>query len=179
MAPADAQEVRGCLRSVMQQSKPAYLRIGKKGEAVVHSDTPSIQIGKAIVLTPPGKVTLLSTGNMLPAAQATAALLAGQGISCGVASLPTVKPLDTAFLQQAFSTSQVVATLEEHSILGGLGGSAAEWQSDQPARGARLIRFGTADEFYHETGEQEHAHEHFGLIPERMAARIIATLKQP
>lgn len=179
MAPGDAHEVRGCLRSVMQQANPAYLRIGKKGEATVHSNTPAIEVGKALVLTPPAQVTLLSTGNMLPMAQATAALLAEKNISCGVASLPTIKPLDTAFLKTAFAASQVVATLEEHSILGGLGGSVAEWQSEQFSRGARLLRFGTADEFYHETGEQEHAHEHFGLVPARMADRILATLPRP
>lgn len=179
MAPADAHEVRGCLRSVLQQTKPAYLRIGKKGEAEVHSSVPPIEVGKAVVLTVPGRVTLISTGNMLPAAQATAALLLKQGISCGVASLPTIKPLDTAFLQKTFASSEVVATIEEHSIIGGLGSAAAEWQSDQASRGARLLRFGTADEFYHETGEQEHAHEHFGLVPEKMAARIIATLPRP
>lgn len=179
MAPADAHEVRGCLRSVLQQSQPAYLRIGKKGEPLVHASTPAIKIGKALVLTPPGRVTLLSTGNMLPAAQATAALLSAQGVTCGVASLPTVKPLDTAFLHQAFVTSEIVATLEEHSILGGLGGSVAEWLSEQTASCGRLLRFGTADEFYHETGEQEHAHEHFGLVPERMSARLLAALPRP
>jgi transketolase len=179
MAPADAHEVRGCLRAVLHQPQPAYIRIGKKGEPLIHASTPEITVGKALVLTLPGKVTLLSTGNMLPAAQATAALLAAQNISCGVVSLPTVKPLDTALLQQVFAASQVVATLEEHSILGGLGGSVAEWLSEQSAPCARLLRFGTADEFYHETGEQEHAHEHFGLVPERMSARVLAALTRP
>ena len=74
---------------------------------------------------------------------------------------------------------EVVATIEEHSVLGGLGGSVAEWLSDQITTSARLIRLGTADEFYHETGEQEHAHEHFDLVPERMAVRLLAALKQP
>ena len=179
MAPADAHEVRGCVRSVLAQKQPAYIRIGKKGEPLVHPHTPAIAIGKALVLTPPGRVTLLSTGNMLAAAQATAALLAARDISCGVVSLPTVKPLDTALLQQAFATSQVVATLEEHSILGGLGGAVAEWLSEQTSPCARLLRFGTADEFYHETGEQEHAHEHFGLVPERMSERVLAALPRP
>lgn len=179
MAPADAHEVRGCLRSVLQQPQPAYIRIGKKGEPLVHGSTPVITVGKALVLTPPGRVTLLSTGNMLPVAQATAALLAAQHVSCGVVSLPTVKPLDTAMLQQAFAASQVVATLEEHSILGGLGGSVAEWLSEQTSSCGRLLRFGTADEFYHETGEQEHAHEHFGLVPERIVERVLAALPRP
>ncbi len=179
MAPGDAHEVRSCLRSVLQQPKPAYLRIGKKGEADVHAKPPAMEVGKALVLAPPGRVTLISTGNMLPTVRATAALLTAQSISCGVVSMPTVKPLDTALLQNAFFTSQVVATVEEHSIIGGLGGAVAEWQSDQASRGGRLLRFGTADEFYHETGEQEHAHEHFGLEPATMAERILATLSRP
>lgn len=176
-APGDAHEVRGCLRAVLAQNQPAYMRIGKKGEALVHAAVPEVTLGRALVMNPPADITLISTGNMLPVAKEAAALLSSKGIACGLASMPTVKPIDTNFLQQAFSTSRIVATLEEHSILGGLGGTVAEWQSEQVARGARLIRFGSADAFYHETGEQEDAHEHFGLIPEKICTRLIESLK--
>jgi transketolase len=175
-APGDAHEVRGCLRAVMGQKQPAYIRIGKKGEALVHAAVPEVTLGRALVMSAPGDITLLSTGNMLPVAKAACALLNSRGITCGLASMPTVKPIDTAFLQRAFATSRIVATLEEHSILGGLGGTVAEWQSEQPDRGARLMRFGSADAFYHETGEQEDAHEHFGLIPEKICNRLMGGL---
>ena len=175
-APGDAHEVKGCLRAVLAQGEPAYLRIGKKGEERVHDSVPEIKLGQALVMVPPGEVTLLSTGNMLPVAKAAASLLNSKGVTCGFASMPTVKPIDAAFLAKAFSASRIVATLEEHSILGGLGGTVAEWQSEQPARGARLLRFGSADSFYHETGEQEDAHEHYGLTAEKVCSRLLEAL---
>ena len=86
------------------------------------------------------------------------------------------KPCGVLSTIRVDESSRIVATLEEHSILGGLGGTVAEWQSEQPDRGARLMRFGSADAFYHETGEQEDAHEHFGLIPEKICNRLMGGL---
>jgi transketolase len=64
-----------------------------------------------------------------------------------------------------------VATIEEHSVLGGLGGAVAEWLAAARAPG-RLLRFGTPDEFLHDTCDQEEARAHFALTPAAMAARI-------
>jgi transketolase len=63
-------------------------------------------------------------------------------------------------------------TLEEHSVLGGLGGAVAEWRADHPEARARLLRAGTADAFLHLTCEQEEAREHFGLTPTVLADRL-------
>jgi transketolase len=176
MAPADEMEVRGCLEAALAHPGPVYIRIGKKGEPVVHSAPPKIEIGKAIALRSGTEVCLLSTGTLLPVALAAAEILAKQNRSTAVYSLPTVKPLDTALLGEAFAKYRLVATIEEHSVLGGLGGSVAEWLSDCATAGARLVRFGTADEFLHETCEQEEAREHFGLTPEAIAARVLDKL---
>ena len=83
-------------------------------------------------------------------------------------------PVDEAMLAEAFGKFKFVATVEEHSVLGGLGGSIAEWLADHADVRARLVRFGTRDEFLHETCEQEHAREYFGLT----GAKIAASLKQ-
>jgi transketolase len=178
MAPGDAQEVRGCLRAALKSPDPVYIRIGKKGEPVVHPAVPEIIIGQALVLQEPATVTLLSTGNMLPSAIATAKRLQSHDIACGVVSLPTVKPLDEKLLARAFGVSRIVATLEEHSVLGGLGGAVAEWATEH-AYGSptRLLRFGTPDAFIHTTGEQEDALEHAGLTEKAIAEKILAALK--
>jgi transketolase len=87
-------------------------------------------------------------------------------------SFHTLKPLDEATLTAAFRDFKVVATIEEHSVLGGLGSAVAEWLTDRATPHARLLRFGTADEFLHKTCEQEGAREHFGLTAEAIAKRI-------
>lgn len=172
VAPADEMEVRGSLEAALKSEGPTYIRIGKKGEPVVHKAPPDFTIGKGIVLREGTEVCLLSTGTVLTVALGAADLLEKQGHSTRVVSFHTVKPLDTALLAESFKNYRVVATIEEHSVLGGLGGSVAEWVTDQASNSARLIKFGTRDEFLHLTCEQEEAREHFGLTPEAIAAGI-------
>jgi transketolase len=116
---------------------------------------------------------LFSTGNILPDSLAAADCLADQGISTGLVSLHTVKPLDEPLLLQAFRTCRLVVTLEEHSVLGGLGGAVAEWLSDQYGLRARLLRIGTPDRFLHAGGSEEFARRQFGLDVELLVARIL------
>jgi transketolase len=176
VCPADAAEVRQALRAALAYDDPVYIRIGKKGEPVVHKEPPQFQIGKGIVVRPGTEVCLLSTGNVLPLVMRAAEALASQGASAEVVSLHTVKPLDDDLLADAFTRFEVVVTVEEHSLLGGLGGAVAEWLADRPGQKARLLRVGTADAFIHEAGDQEYARRYFGLTPESIAARVLGTL---
>lgn len=176
VAPADAVEVRGALGAAVRHDGPVYIRIGKKGEPVVHTAPVSFTIGKAIEVRRGERVCLLSAGTLLPTALEAADDLARDGATPQVYSFHSIKPLDREVLADVFARFDVVATLEEHSILGGLGGSIAEWLSDQRAPRGRLVRFGTPDEFLHETSEQEHARERFGLTAPAIAVRIRAVL---
>jgi transketolase len=172
LCPGDPWEVRQALRAAVKRDGPVYIRMGKKGEPAVHRDPPPFEIGRAIVVRDGGDVCLLAAGTILPVAVAAAERLAGAGVSARVVSFHTVKPLDEAALADAFDRFDVVATVEEHSLLGGLGGAVAEWLADHPGRRARLVRIGTPDAFVHEGGEHEHARAHVGLSAEAIAERI-------
>jgi len=178
LAPADSFEVQACLQAVMRENRPAYLRIGKKGEPRVHAKQPAYNIGESIVLREGNDVAFIAAGTILPVVLAAADALAATGLSVGVASMPSVKPMDLALLDRVFRQCRLVATVEEHSVLGGLGGSVAEWLSDQAAPRARLVRFGTADEFLHNVGEQDEARAHFGLTAEGIAGKVASVLEQ-
>lgn len=173
ICPGDAFEVRAALRAALSHNGPVYMRIGKKGEQTVHTQVPDFKIGKAIIITKGTDVCLLSTGNMLPACAQVAKLLDKNGISAQLVSFHTIKPLDKELLADVFNKFSIVATIEEHSLLGGFGGSVAEWLADNPQQKAKLIRFGTQDEFLHKTGEQEYAREHFGLDSHSIAEKIL------
>jgi transketolase len=175
--PADAPELRALLRESLNQNGPVYLRIGKKGEPQMHSEVPALKFGQSVTLREGTEACILSIGTVLPVAMAAAEKLASTGISTRVVTFPTLKPLDEKCLQEAFSSFKIVATLEEHSILGGLGGSVAEWKADHPEWNARLVRLGTPDEFLHLTCEQEEAREHYGLTAEGVAGRIETLLR--
>ncbi len=175
--PADAPELRAMMRDALRQDGPVYLRIGKKGEPQIHPDVPDLKLGRAIKLREGTDACILSIGTVLPVAMAAAEELTKRGISTRVVSFHTLKPLDKQCLQEALGSFKVVATMEEHSVLGGLGGSVAEWLADHPETKGRLLRIGTPDEFLHLTCEQEEAREHYGITAENVAQRIEALLR--
>ncbi len=176
VCPGDAWETGAAVKAALGQDEPVYLRLGKKGEPLVHATEPDFEIGRAITIRDGSDVVLLSTGNLLPTAVEVAEKLAGEHVSVRVVSFHTVKPLDEAALADAFQAARVVVTLEEHSILGGLGGAVAEWLADQSAPQARLVRIGTADAFLHEAGDQAHARACNQLTAPQIAARIRSSL---
>ncbi len=125
-------------------------------------------------------VTLLATGTILPTALEAGDLLATEGVSARVVSFHTVKPLDEELLADAFGSHKVVATLEEHSLIGGFGSAVAEWLADRPhASGAQLLRVGVGDWYLHEAGGQGYARERYGLTAENIAKRVQAAVLEP
>jgi transketolase len=173
ICPGDAFEVRAALRASMQQDRPVYIRMGKKGEPVMHSGLlADFRIGKAITIAEGSDVCLLSTGNMLPEAVEAGHRLKEQGISARVVSFHTVKPLDEACLKDAFARFKLVATLEEHSLIGGFGSAVCEWLADTRTQATRFLRFGTPDAFFKKSGEQEYAREMLGLTGHQIAEKI-------
>ena len=170
--PGDAHELRALLRHALQQTGPVYLRIGKKGEPLVHEAVPALQLGQSLVIRPGTDVTILCCGTLVAEALEAAELLAEQSVSTEVISFPTIKPLDETRLRDVFDSRGLVVTVEEHSRAGGLGGAVAEWLTDKPPQRAKLLRLGTPDEFLHEAGEQEHARAVCGLTAQSMATTI-------
>ena len=177
LAPCDEVEVRLGLRAAIAHDGPVYMRIGKKGEPVIHKTAPEFRIGRAITVRRGADVCLLAAGTIISVVLGAADALAARGISARVESFHTVKPLDTGLLEEVFERYAVVAVVEEHSRLGGLGGSVAEWLAAGGVARARLVAFGTADEFMHEIGSQDYARRRFGLTAENIAARVEAVLQ--
>ena len=179
IAPGDAWEVRAALRAILCQDRPAYMRMGKKGEPVVHKGPiEDFQIGRAIMLAEGSDVCLLSTGNMLPEAMKAGQALGERGISARVVSFHTLKPLDEGCLAECFQRFAGVVTIEEHSVIGGLGAAVAEWAVDAGVDARKLLRIGTPDKFFKLSGEQEFARERLGLTGSQIAERIASAMKR-
>ncbi len=176
LAPADPLEVRGVLRAALRHSGPSYIRMGKKGEPVLHREVPNIEIGRGVTVRDGVDVCLLSVGVMLPVVLEAAEGLAKRGITARVVSVVSVKPLDEALLRDVFARFPLVASIEEHSLIGGFGAALAEWMADHGPLAARLLRFGTRDRFQHEAGETEHARARDGLTASGIVERITQAL---
>ena len=163
ICPGDRWETSAALRAALSDDAPTYLRLGKKGEPDVHGGEPEFEVGRGISIRAGKDLVVLSTGNLLPIAVEATDVLRANGIDAGVVSLHTVKPLDHELLVRCFSSAHLVATLEEHSVLGGLGGAVSEWLCEQRNPRARLLRIGTSDKFLHAAGDQAFARQQFGL----------------
>ncbi len=178
LCPCDPIEVRAALRAAVALNGPVYIRLGKKGEPNVHKTVPDFKIAKSITLRQGKDLCILSAGNIMPVALEVAEQLQAKGISARVESFHTIKPLDIQTLTAVFKQYPLVATIEEHSLMNGLGGAVAEWLSDQLQPQARLIRFGTRDEFMHDVGEQDYARKFYDLTTEHILAKILLSLEK-
>jgi transketolase len=105
-----------------------------------------------------------------------AELLATQGINCTVIDMHTIKPLDTTCLDEVFSKSKLVVSVEEHTIIGGLGGAIAEYKADKENT-PRLVRIGVEDNFG-KLGDLRYCWEQHGLTASQIAERILKEIKK-
>jgi transketolase len=174
-APGDPVETRLLARALVAHDGPGYLRLGKGGEPVVHQQEPAVALGRAIPLRAGGEVTLIAAGAILPEAMRAAELLAEAGIAAGVLSMPFIKPLDEAAVTEAARSCALIATVEEHSVTGGLGSAVAEVLAGLPGRSARLVRFGTTSS-PSLVGSAAYLRERNGLTAEQLAQAITQAL---
>jgi transketolase len=142
LCPGDPAETRWATRALAQRKGPGYLRLGKAGEPKVHAvPVEGLEIGKALRLKDGAAVTLISTGNMLETAMQAARLLEKDGISAGVISMPSVKPLDGEFLRAEAAKTRLIGVLEEHVRHGGLAEAVALHLAEIPRPVARILSF--------------------------------------
>jgi transketolase len=173
VAPGDPTEARLATRQIAANGKPCYLRLGKAGEPVVHVEEPSFELGKAIVLREGKDVTFVSTGGMLKQTLETASRLESEGISAGVLSMHTIKPLDAAALRRLAGETQAIVTVEEHSVRGGLGSAVADVLSECDGPRPRFRKFGVPDKVFHEIGSQSFLQQMSGDLAQ-LARDVVA-----
>jgi transketolase len=153
IAPGDPVETRLATRAIAAHDGPCYLRLGKAGEAVVHSSVPEFRLGRGIRVRPGRDATLIVTGGMLRAACDCAARLDDMNVA--VLSMPTIKPLDEAAVLRAAEETGAIVTCEEHNVTNGLGSAVAEVLA-LSGQAVRFRRYGIPDRLYHHIGEQEY-----------------------
>lgn len=174
VAPGDPLETSLATAAVTEVKGPCYLRLGRAGEPIVHKTTPEFAIGKAITVMEGSDLTVISTGTMLRAAVRAAEVLKREGTNCRVVSMPTLRPLDTEAVRAAARETPLVVTMEEHSIVGGLGGAVAEVLAEMTDRRAVLKRIGLPSAFAGAIGSQAFLLHQFGLSDDAIIHQLRA-----
>lgn len=176
VCPADPVEVRLAVKDALRLGRPTYIRLGKKGEPVIHESDPDFTIGRGIVVRDGPDVAILSVGNMLSAALKSAEQLQKQGVSAKVVSLHTVKPLDDMLLGALFEEQKLVVIVEEHGLIGGAGSAVLEWGNAKRVDLRKLICIGGPDRFLFACGDQKEARAMLGLTPDHITQQILGRL---
>lgn len=177
VAPGDPIEARAATRAVIEYSGPCYVRLGKAGEPVVHTSPINFELGKAIHMREGRDATLISIGGILQNTVRAAERLAKKGIETRVLSMHTLKPLDVEAVLAAARDTEAIFTVEEHSILGGLGTAVAEVLAETEGIRAPLKRIGVPPAFSPHIGSQEYMQQCHGLTDEAIALTVAQTLR--
>lgn len=156
VCPGDALEADLATRSLAQTDGPAYLRLAKAGEPAIHAAPPQFEIGKAIELRSGRDVVFLATGPILKNALEAGDRLTSVGITAGVYSVHTVKPIDARLIARLVDETPVILTIEEHGLCGGLGSAVAEVMAEIPRKHCCLRRIALPEGFIKEVGSQEY-----------------------
>lgn len=168
---ADSLEAIKCVIAAHEVKGPVYVRLsGLLNCPIVYEKDFDFQIGKANTLRDGEDVTVFATGMMVREALDAAELLSSQGINCTVVDMHTIKPLDTDCLDKAIKSSKLIVSVEEHNVIGGLGGAIAEYLSDKIGT-PRLVRIGVND-FFCKLGELRYCWEQHELTAPQIADRI-------
>jgi transketolase len=170
VAPGSAYETKHLMPLIHQHNGPTYLRLANNEELVTYPTHTAIQLGKAIEIIPHACQTIIATSNALDLGWQVCHELKRYGIDIGLVSMPTIKPLDKDF----FTTHNfdAIFTIEEHSIVGGLGESIAHTLCSL-GKHATFHAFGINDVFFHETGNRTQLKERAGLSSKNITATII------
>ena len=163
VAPGDPVEAELATRAIAKESGPCYLRLGRAGERTVHQSDVVFRLGEAIKVRDGGDLTLISTGGLLSTTVQVAAHLEKDGIHARVLSMHTVKPLDIQAILAAARETRAIVTIEEHSVLGGLGGAVAEVLAESGELRVPFKRLGLPSVFSSYVGDQEYLRSAYGL----------------
>ena len=160
--PGDPVETRALAEQSFEHEGPMYFRLGKNGEPRIHKDGTEIVLGKAIRVTRGDDLALITTSNMLEQGKKWVDEWAADGKQVTLLSMPTMKPFDSEAVLDLVETGMPIITLEEHSVIGGLGSAVAEVIAAS-GKAVSFRRIAIPDCYSHYVGSQLFLRGKFGL----------------
>lgn len=174
IAPADANQLSAALRATVEHPGPVYMRIGRGRDPQVYDEAAPFELGRANRLRDGTDLMIIATGSTVHPALQAADALTSQGHSVGLIDMHTIKPLDEHAIRHAAAEATTVMTVEEHNVLGGLGGAVAEVLASMGTT-TRLHRHGFPDD-YSLIGPPTHLYRHYRLDADGIAVEARAIL---
>jgi transketolase len=149
LSPCDGAEVVKATWAAAEHVGPVYLRLtGADNAPIIHREEFLFEIGKAITLCEGRDAALIATGSMVSRALEAAKQLSLHGIASRVIDMHTIKPVDVEAIERACAECRIIVSIEEHSVIGGLGSAVSEVMA-QRGNGPRLVCMGFPDSYLH------------------------------
>ena len=173
--PSDDVEAKAAVEAAYNHEGPVYLRFGRLAVPVIN-DRPDykFEIGKGILLKEGKDVTIIATGLCVNESLEAAKLLANEGIDAEVINIQTIKPLDKDLVVASAKKTGKVVTVEEHSVIGGLGSAVCDVLSEEAP--TRTLKIGVMDTFG-ESGPAVQLIKKYGLDSESIASKVKSFVK--
>ena len=171
LVPSDPWQAALAIDSLVADPGPSYLRIDKSNAGLAAPSSGGFDIGVARIVRDGDGVTIISAGGILAECLQAADMLADCGLTVRVIEMATVKPIDRAAIIDAADDSYLMLTVEEHSIVGGLGGAVAEVMAESGSS-CKLMRIGLDDTYSSVVGSQDFLRRHYGMDAATIAKRV-------
>jgi len=169
IVPSDDIEAKAAVKAAAAMEGPAYMRFGRLAVPVINDEDYKFEIGKGKVLREGTDVAIIANGLCVAESLDAAEKLAAEGINAQVINMATVKPLDTELVLEAAKATGKVVTVEEHSVIGGLGSAVCDVLSEQLP--TPVLKIGVNDVFGH-SGPAVELIKEFGLDGDSIAAKV-------
>ena len=177
VCPGDPWEVAQATKASVNYKGPMFFRLGKQGEPVINDLKTKFKIGKAITVRAGKDLHIITTSNTLEMGNEICDLLKEKKLSASLISMHTIKPFDTALVNTLLATKKPLFTVEEHSLIGGLGSAVAEIIAESKYH-PLFRRFGLADKFSHYVGSHNFIREKYGLTAKNISKNILTLLNK-
>jgi len=175
IAPADSVETEKVITYLMEYfDSPVYVRLARMNTPVVFDENYKFEWGKGHIIKEGSDVTVITTGVMLFKALAACEILLKQGKSARIIHMPSIKPIDKALIIESAKKTGCIITVEEHSVIGGLGSAVSEVLSENSP--CLMKRMGMQDIFA-ESGDPEALFKKYGLSDEHIAEEALKIIK--
>ena len=172
--PADDIEAMQAVKAAIDHDGPVYMRFGRLAVEDVNSEDYKFELGKGVQLKDGKDATIIATGLMVGMALEAAKMLEEEGISARVINIHTIKPIDADLIAEAAKKTGKIVTVEEHSVIGGLGSAVTEAIAGVP--GGKFGMVGIMDKFG-KSGKPADLFKAFGLTPENICVNAKKLLK--
>jgi len=173
ISPVDAVEMKKVVRAVVEYQGPVYIRINRNDLPVLTDENESFEIGKINKVADGKNITIFATGFMVYQALQAREILKNKGFSSRIINVSTIKPIDVDKVKEYAKDVKGVITAEEHSIIGGLGGTICEVLSDELVK---IKRVGINDKFGQSASNYEELINYYGLTPQVIVKKAVELL---